>query len=99
MGLGCWSKAGLALSLAMGISGAAVAPSFAGDAGAFVGGAILGGALGAIAGSAAANAAPPPVYYAPAYAPPPPPRCWLEPRQVWDPYAYAYIVRRVRVCE
>jgi hypothetical protein len=101
MGLGCWSKTGLALSLAIGISGTAVEPTFAGnDAGAFLGGAILCGALGAIAGSAAArNPGPPPDYYAPAYAPPPPPRCWFEPREVWDPYADGYVVRRVRVCE
>lgn len=99
-----WSKSGLALCLAVGISVITSVPSKAGDGGAVAAGVVGGLALGALAGAAAAHAAPPPPpppypYYAPAYAPPPPPRCWFEPRQVWDPYAYAYVVRRVRVCE
>jgi hypothetical protein len=100
-------KSSVALALAAGLVTAATLPARAGG-GDFAAGLIGGTALGIIAGSAAASAAapppppPPPPYYAPAYAggpypPPPPPRCWYEPQQVWD--GYAYVVRRVRVCQ
>jgi H+/Cl- antiporter ClcA len=103
-------KSSVALVLAAGLVTAVALPAQAGgDGGAFAAGLIGGAALGVIAGSAAAAAAPPPPpppppgYYAPAYAggypPPPPPRCWYEPQQVWDGYAGAYVVRRVRVCQ
>jgi hypothetical protein len=98
-------KAGAALALAVGLASAVALPAQADSGGAFAAGLLGGTALGLIAGSAAASAAappppPPPPYYAPAYdgGPyAPPPRCWYEPQQVWD--GYAYVVRRVRVCQ
>lgn len=51
----------------------------------FVGGAIVGGVLGAII-------AQPPHYYAP------PVNCWYERQMIWDPYLADYVFRRVRVC-
>lgn len=107
--IGSVVESGLALAVAGSLVFAATAPAQAGGAGAFVAGIIGGTALGFVAGSAAAAAAapppppPPPGYYAPAYAPGPgpygpPPHCWYEPQQVWDGYAGAYVVRRVRVC-
>ncbi|HLH11067.1 MAG TPA: hypothetical protein VKV77_04195 [Methylovirgula sp.] len=103
MTFGSAVKSGLALALAGSVVLAASAPAQAGDGGAIAAGILGGTALGFIAGSAAAAAAPPPPppgYYAPAYAPGPyyGPRCWYEPEQVWDGYAGAYVVRRVRVC-
>jgi hypothetical protein len=104
-------KSGLALTLAGSVVIAVAAPAQAGDGGAIAAGILGGTALGFIAGSAAAAAAPPPPpppppgYYAPAYAPGPGPyygpgpHCWYEPQQVWDGYAGAYVVRRVRVCD
>jgi hypothetical protein len=90
-------RTGLALSLTF-ASLTIPLSAHAGDGGAIAAGLLGGLAVGAIAGSAIAGAAPPPppVYYAPAYAPPPP-RCWYEPQQVWD--GYAYVVARVRVCD
>ncbi len=106
MKLGSAVKSGLALALAGSVMMAVTAPAQAGNGGAIAAGILGGTALGFIAGSAAAAAAapppPPPPYYAPAYAPgpyAPPPRCWYEPQQVWDGYAGAYVVRRVRVCD
>ncbi len=96
--LGKSIRIGLALSLAAASLAAVSVPAQAQDGGAFAAGLLGGLAVGAIAGSAAANAAPPPPpygYYAPAYAPPPP-RCWWQPQQVWN--GYAYVVERVRVC-
>jgi hypothetical protein len=90
---------------------AVAAPAQAGDGGAIAAGIIGGTALGFLAGTAAAAGPPPPppppgyyAPYAPAYAPGPGPygpgpRCWYEPEQVWDGYANAYVVRRVRVCD
>jgi hypothetical protein len=108
--IGSAVKSGLALALAGSVMVAVAAPAQAGDGGAIAAGILGGTALGFIAGSAAAAAAapppppPPPGYYAPAYAPGPGPygpgpRCWYEPQQVWDGYAGAYVVRRVRVCD
>jgi hypothetical protein len=109
MNIGSAVKSGLALALAGSVVLAVTAPARAGDGGAIAAGIIGGTALGFIAGSAAAAAAPPPPppppgYYSPAYAPGPGPygpgpRCWYEPEQVWDGYANAYVVRRVRVCD
>ncbi|MGH6817968.1 MAG: hypothetical protein ACREC1_04245 [Methylovirgula sp.] len=106
--IGSTVKSGLALALAGSLMVVVTAPAQAGDGGAIAAGILGGTALGFIAGSAAAAAAappppPPPGYYAPAYAPGPGPygpgpRCWYEPRQVWDGYAGAYVVHRVRVC-
>lgn len=97
--LGSSIRTGLALSLVVG--SLAAAPAQAGDGGAIAAGVIGGMALGALAGSAAAGGfapppPPPPVYYAPAYAPPPP-RCWYEPQQIWN--GYAYVFTQVRVCD
>jgi hypothetical protein len=105
--IACGLAAGLALVPLLGEKSAR-----ADDAGAVAAGMIGGLALGALAGSAIAGAAPPPppppVYYAPppyaapAYAPAyapvyaPPPRCWYEPQQIWN--GYAYVIQRVRVC-
>lgn len=109
MKIGSVAKSGVALAVAGGIMISVAAPAQAG--GAFVAGVLGGTALGLVAGSAIAAAAapppppPPPGYYAP-YAPAyaggpgpygPGPRCWYEPQQVWD--GYAYVVRRVRVCD
>ena len=106
--IGSAVKSGLALALAGCVVVAVAAPAQAGDGGAIAAGILGGTALGFIAGSAAAAAPPPPPpppppYYAPAYAPgpgpyAPGPHCWWEPQQVWDGYAGAYVVRRVRVC-
>jgi hypothetical protein len=74
-------------------------PAQAEDAGAVAAGLLGGLAVGAIAGSAIAGAAAPPpygYYYAPAYAPPPP-RCWFQPQEVWN--GYAYVIEEVRVCQ
>ncbi len=108
MKIGSVAKSGLALALAASVVVAVAAPAQAGGGGAFVAGIIGGTALGFIAGSAIAAAPPPPppqgyyAPYAPAYAPGPGPygpgpRCWYEPQQAWD--GYAYVVRRVRVCD
>jgi hypothetical protein len=56
----------------------------------FVGGAIVGGVLGAIVAQPRYYA--PPSYYAP------PPHCWYERQTVWDPYFGDYVTRRVRIC-
>ncbi len=95
--IGLLVKTGLALGLTAATMTASVVPSQAQNGGAIAAGIIGGTALGVIAGSALAAPPPPPppVYYAPAYAPPPP-RCWYEPQQVWN--GYAYVVQRVRVC-
>jgi hypothetical protein len=88
----------LALSLTAVTLMAASPPVHAGDGGAIAAGILGGTALGVLAGAAIAGAPsppPPPVYYAPVYAPPPP-RCWFEPQQVWN--GYAYVIQRVRVC-
>jgi hypothetical protein len=95
--LGKSMRIGLALSV-VGASLAMVSvPAQAQDGGAVAAGLLGGLAVGAIAGSAIAGAAQPPPYgyYAPAYAPPPP-RCWWQPEQVWN--GYAYVIQRVRVC-
>ena len=89
----------LALSVAAATLSSFSLPAKAGDGGAVAAGILGGTALGFIAGTAAASAPPPPpppVYYAPVYAPPPPPRCWYEPQEVWN--GYAYVIERVRVC-
>ncbi|MEJ0094319.1 MAG: hypothetical protein WDN46_13040 [Methylocella sp.] len=91
---------GLALSFTAAALATASVPAQAQDGGAVAAGLLGGLAIGAIAGGAIAGAAPPPPYgpygyYAPAYAPPPP-RCWWQPQQVWN--GYAYVVERVRVC-
>ncbi|WP_051335675.1 hypothetical protein [Methylocapsa acidiphila] len=91
-------RAGMALGLSIALMGAVSAPARAQDGGAVAAGIIGGMALGAIAGSAIASAPPPPpppYYYEPVYAPPPP-RCWLQPQQVWN--GYAYVWTRVQVC-
>ena len=75
------------------------APAQAQDGGAVAAGLLGGLAVGALAGAAIAGSAPPPPpgygYYAPIYAPPPP-RCYFEPQQVWN--GWAWVVRNVRVC-
>jgi hypothetical protein len=97
------SRAALAVCLTAATATFVPAPASAGDGGAVAAGVIGGLALGALAGSAAAGAyGPPPGYYpapAPVYypPPPPPPQCWWEPREVWN--GWAFVVRRVRVCE
>ncbi len=92
-------RIGLALSVGAASLAAISAPAQAQDGGAVAAGLLGGLAVGAIAGSAIAGSALPPPpgygYYAPVYAPPPP-RCWFEPQQVWD--GYAWVIRRVRVC-
>jgi hypothetical protein len=95
-----WS-AGLVFGIAAAGLSVAPVPVRASDAGAVAAAAIGGLALGALAGGAAAGAyaaPPPPDYYGPApvYYAPPPPRCWWEPQEVWN--GWAFIVRRVRVC-
>lgn len=102
MNLGRTIRIGMALSLAAASFAVVCVPAQAGDGGAVAAGLLGGLAVGAIAGSAIAGAAAPPPpgygygYYAPVYAPPPP-RCWFEPQQVWN--GYAYVIQRVRVCE
>jgi hypothetical protein len=75
-------------------------PVHAGDGGAIAAGILGGTALGFLAGTAAASPPPPPPpgYYAPVYAapPPPPPRCWYQPQEVWN--GYAYVIQQVRYC-
>lgn len=96
--LGKTIRIGLALSVGAAAFAAVSAPAQAQDGGAVAAGLLGGLAIGAIAGSAIASAPPPPPgygYYAPVYAAPPP-RCWFEPQQVWN--GYAYVVERVRVC-
>jgi hypothetical protein len=108
MSKGRISRIGLVAGLTAVTLWSVPAPATAGDGGAVAAAAIGGLALGALAGSAAAGAyGPPPGYYpppapayypaAPAYYPPPPPRCWWEPQEVWN--GWAFVVRRVRVCE
>jgi len=84
----------LALSVTTAPLTAVSLPARAGDGGAVAAGILGGTALGFLAGTAIAHP-PPPVYYAPAYAPPPP-RCWWEPQEVWN--GYAYIIQQVHVC-
>jgi len=87
-------------SIAAGALASASLPAQAGDGGAVAAGILGGTALGFAAGAAAASAPPPPYYYGPAYYGPayaPPPRCWWEPREVWN--GYAYVVRQVRYCQ
>jgi hypothetical protein len=84
----------LALSVTTAPLTAISLPARAGDGGAVAAGILGGTALGFLAGTAIAHP-PPPVYYAPAYAPPPP-RCWWEPQEVWN--GYAYIIQQVHVC-
>ena len=71
------------------------------DAGAVAAGVVGGLALGALAAGAAR---PAPYYYGPGptyvyedVPPPPPPRCWYEREDVWN--GYAYVPRRIRVCQ
>ncbi|WP_457797778.1 hypothetical protein [Methylocystis sp. S23] len=72
------------------------APAHADSAGPAIAAGIGGFALGAIAGGALAHPAPPPVVY---YDAPPPPRCWTEPRPVFDEYGEVIGSRPRRVCE
>jgi hypothetical protein len=88
-------KSVMAVGLVAGFMATADAPARAGDGGAIAAGILGGTALGVLAGTALARPAPPPP--PPAYYDGPPPRCWYEPQQVWD--GYAYVVRRVRVCQ
>jgi len=59
-------------------------PAHAGDGGAIAAGILGGTALGFLAGTAAASP------------PPPPPRCWYQPQEVWN--GYAYVIQQVRYC-
>jgi hypothetical protein len=89
----------LALSATVGALTAVSLPAQAGDGGAIAAGILGGTALGFLAGTAAASPPPPPPpgYYAPVYAaPPPPPRCWYQPQEVWN--GYAYVIQQVRYC-
>ena len=77
----------------------AATPAQAHDGGAIAAGVVGGLALGAIAGSAAANSNG---YYAPAYAAPRPyygGGCYLQRQPVYDEDGYVVGHRRVRVCE
>ena len=77
-----------------------VAPAEARYGGAVAAGVVGGLALGAIAGSAAANSGY--GYGYPAYAPPPPvygPPCYFTRQATYDPYGNFAGYRRVRVCE
>lgn len=71
------------------------------EAGAFLGGLLLGGALGA---QRPVYAQPAPVYVQPrpVYVQPQPvyvqPRCTWQNVQVYDPYVGAYVYRRQQVC-
>lgn len=98
--LGRATSIGVTLSVLAGSIAAVCVPAQAQDLGAVAAGLLGGLAVGAIAGSAIAGAAAPPpygyYYYAPAYAPPPP-RCWLQPQEVWN--GYAYVIQQVRVCQ
>ena len=89
----------MALSVTTASLTAVSLPAHAGDGGAVAAGILGGTALGFLAGTAAAAPPPPPVYYAPVYAPPPPPppRCWYQPQEVWD--GYAYVIQQVRFCD
>ena len=76
------------LSLALFSGSATIAtPARAGDAGPAIAAGIGGLAVGAILGGALAHPAPPAYYPAPVpvYVAPPP-RCWVEPRPVFDEY-------------
>lgn len=81
---------------------ASTAPAQAREGGAIAAGVIGGLALGAIAGSAAANAGPGYGYGYPAYAAPAPVYgggCYLTRQATYDPYGNFAGYRRVRVCE
>lgn len=72
------------------------------DGGAIAAGVVGGLALGAIAGSAAANAGPGYGYGYPAYAAPAPvygPPCYFTRQATYDPYGNFAGYRRVRVCD
>ena len=68
----------------------------AGVAGGILGGVLLGGAI-AGGGPVYAAPPPPPVYYQPAPVYVEEPECRLVPERYWD--GYAYLVRRVQVCD
>jgi hypothetical protein len=93
-------------AVALGASAMTIsAPAYArGNGGAIAAGVVGGLALGAIAGSAAANAAPAYGYgyAAPAYAAPAPVYdggCYFTRQATYDPYGNFAGYRRVRVCE
>ena len=102
---------GAALLTLSGAVATSSTPAQAREGGAIAAGVLGGLAVGAIAGSAAANSnayyrggygyAPPrTVYVEPAYAPPPPPpRCHRELVRFWDEDEGAYIERPRRVCD
>lgn len=69
------------------------APARADSTGAAVAAGVGGLAVGAIVGSALARPAPP------VYVEAPPPRCWVEPRPVFDEYGEVIGSRPRRVCE
>ena len=95
--------AGIAAVVLGATSVAATAPAQARNGGAIAAGVVGGLALGAIAGSAAANAGGGGYGYGyPAYGPAPAPvygGCYFTRQATYDPYGNFAGYRRVRVCE